>query len=82
MLESRCEFLPISFEIAPGGGARIRTGDQGFAGPCLTTWLRRLERLLYRKPLTSPPAEIVAHRMYQRDHRASIESRQRITATD
>ena len=24
-----------------GGGARIRTGDQGFAVPCLTTWLRR-----------------------------------------
>jgi hypothetical protein len=45
MLESRCEFLPISFWVAPGGGARIRTGDQGFAGPCLTTWLRRLEGL-------------------------------------
>ena len=25
-----------------GGGARNRTGDQGFAGPCLTAWLRRL----------------------------------------
>ena len=24
-----------------GGGGRIRTGDRGFAGPCLTTWLRR-----------------------------------------
>ncbi len=21
-----------------GGGTRIRTGDQGFADPCLTTW--------------------------------------------
>ncbi len=25
-----------------GGDARIRTGDKGFAGPCLTTWPRRL----------------------------------------
>ena len=24
-----------------GGDARIRTGDKGFAGPCLTTWPRR-----------------------------------------
>ena len=24
-----------------GGDARIRTGDEGFAGPCLTTWPRR-----------------------------------------
>ncbi len=24
-----------------GGGTRIRTGDQGFAGPCLTAWLCR-----------------------------------------
>jgi hypothetical protein len=23
------------------GDDRIRTGDQGFADPCLTTWLRR-----------------------------------------
>ena len=26
-----------------GGDDRIRTGDGGFADPCLTTWLRRLE---------------------------------------
>lgn len=26
-----------------GGDARDRTGDKGFAGPCLTTWPRRLE---------------------------------------
>lgn len=25
-----------------GGDIRIRTGDQGFAGPCLTAWLCRL----------------------------------------
>lgn len=24
-----------------GGGTRTRTGDQGFADPCLTTWLCR-----------------------------------------
>ncbi len=24
-----------------GGGTRIRTGDEGFAGLCLTTWLCR-----------------------------------------
>ena len=28
-------------EADNGGGTRIRTGDQGFAGPCLTTWLCR-----------------------------------------
>ena len=29
----------------PGGEARIRTGGQGFAGPCLTTWpLRRMKK--------------------------------------
>ena len=29
----------------PGGEARIRTGGEGFAGPCLTTWpLRRYEK--------------------------------------
>ena len=26
---------------ASGGASRIRTGDQGFADHCLTTWLRR-----------------------------------------
>ncbi len=25
----------------PGGDVRIRTGDEGFAGLCLTTWPRR-----------------------------------------
>jgi hypothetical protein len=25
----------------PGGDDRIRTGDEGFADPCLTTWRRR-----------------------------------------
>ena len=30
---------------SPGGEARIRTGGQGFAGPCLTTWpLRRMKK--------------------------------------
>ena len=24
--------------MLPGGEARIRTGGEGFAGPCLTTW--------------------------------------------
>ena len=28
--------------IKIGGGYRIWTGDQGFADPCLTTWLSRL----------------------------------------
>ncbi len=27
-----------------GGDTRIRTGDQGFAGPCLTTWLCRRKK--------------------------------------
>ena len=27
--------------LITGGGARNRTGDMGFAGPCLTTWPRR-----------------------------------------
>jgi hypothetical protein len=26
------------------GDAQIRTGDKGFAGPCLTTWLHRRNR--------------------------------------
>ena len=30
--------IPASFY---GGGTRIRTGDQGFADPRLTTWLCR-----------------------------------------
>ncbi len=30
-----------SSRIVSGGDARIRTGDEGFAGPCLTTWPRR-----------------------------------------
>ncbi len=33
----------IIFKFAFGGDIRIRTGDQGFAGPCLTAWLCRLE---------------------------------------
>jgi hypothetical protein len=38
--------LPISpprhkKEMSFGGGTRIRTGDQGFADPRLTTWLCR-----------------------------------------
>ncbi len=32
-------FLNVPKQV--GGGGRIRTGDRGFAGPCLTTWLRR-----------------------------------------
>lgn len=32
----------LSFNGKIGGGAdQIRTGDGGFAGPCLTTWRRR-----------------------------------------
>jgi hypothetical protein len=30
-----------SLEAMYGGGTRIRTGGQGFADPCLTTWLCR-----------------------------------------
>ena len=33
------DFLNVPEQV--GGGGRIRTGDRGFAGPCLTTWLRR-----------------------------------------
>ena len=32
--------------IKIGGGYRIWTGDQGFADPCLTTWLSRLIYLI------------------------------------
>ncbi len=35
----------------PGGEARIRTGGQGFAGPCLTTWpLRRMKKADQDRP--------------------------------
>ena len=30
------------------GDGRIRTGDRGFADPCLTTWPRRHKRTLTR----------------------------------
>ncbi len=33
--------FPSIFSEELGGDTRIRTGDQGFAGPCLTTWLCR-----------------------------------------
>ena len=34
-----------------GGEARIRTGGQGFAGPCLTTWpLRRMKKAEHVRP--------------------------------
>ena len=33
---------PFEKMIKIGGGYRIWTGDQGFADPCLTTWLSRL----------------------------------------
>src|SRR3990172_7917755 len=36
-----------------GGDDRIRTGDGGFADPCLTTWLRRPETACFLR--TSPP---------------------------
>ncbi len=31
-------------ERVTGGDDRIRTGDEGFADPCLTTWRRRLKK--------------------------------------
>ncbi len=37
------ERIKISSINIAGGDIRIRTGDQGFAGPCLTAWLCRLE---------------------------------------
>lgn len=37
--KSFCDMESI-FSILRGDD-RIRTGDQGFADPCLTTWLRR-----------------------------------------
>ena len=37
--------LPVEFKVyffsKAGGGTRIRTGDQSFAGSCLTAWLCR-----------------------------------------
>src|SRR3990172_9314804 len=42
-LRLTARFASRRFEPA-GGAARIRTGDQGFADPCLTTWLRRRGR--------------------------------------
>ena len=38
-----------------GGDARIRTGGEGFAGPCLTTWPRRHPGVLSYKELVSYP---------------------------
>ena len=39
--KKRCTPRGCLFAGLYGGGDRIRTGDQGFAGPRLTTWLRR-----------------------------------------
>ena len=36
---ARAEFVRIALVF--GGDDRIRTGDEGFADPCLTTWRRR-----------------------------------------
>ena len=33
------------YDTLPLGGAQVRTGDQGFAILCLTTWLHRLTSL-------------------------------------
>src|SRR5690606_21162311 len=42
--------LPRNIPFRQFGGAnRIRTGDQGFADPCLTTWLWR--RLASEEPI-------------------------------
>ena len=34
-----------SATLPNGGGTQIRTGDKGFADPCLTTWLCRLKKM-------------------------------------
>ena len=36
---TRAEFVQVALVF--GGDDRIRTGDEGFADPCLTTWRRR-----------------------------------------
>jgi hypothetical protein len=38
------EVLPLNYTRTIGGGTRIRTGDEGFADLCLTTWLCRQEK--------------------------------------
>jgi hypothetical protein len=38
------EVLPLNYTRIIGGGTRIRTGDEGFADLCLTTWLCRREK--------------------------------------
>ena len=40
-----------------GGDARIRTGDEGFAGPCLATWPRR-RVWRHRAPYQERPASV------------------------
>ncbi len=42
--------------VNSGGEARIRTGDKGFAGLCLTTW--PLRRLL-KRPIVKPAGELM-----------------------
>ena len=37
-LEGRCS-IQLSYWDKGGGSTRIRTGGEGFADPCLTTWL-------------------------------------------
>ena len=54
------------FEI--GGDVRIRTGDQGFAGLCLTTWLRRHLRTLI---LTDNRLHSIGHSLVGRNVRLS-----------
>ena len=44
----------LGCSFAFGGATRIRTGDKGFADPCLTTWpWRRVERITGLEPATS-----------------------------
>ena len=42
--------LPAPFNPISRGDGRNRTDDEGFADPCLTTWLRRL--IAYDKQAT------------------------------
>ena len=71
-------FGPGTLEAAPG----FEPGIRALQARALPLGYAASKGPVPGNPLTSPPAEIVAHRMYQRDHRASIESRQQITAVD
>jgi hypothetical protein len=59
----------VSVEAAPG----FEPGIRALQARALPLGYAASEDSAPRKLLPSPPGEIVAHRMYQQDHRESIE---------